>query len=122
MLRSTTCSDSLINLLACSSRKLKLFSVLVSVVRTPAASDQCCSCLFFLTGSFSDFYFVVIDSLAPESTRYLNSRVLDCVSFLPTGVKSLTKIIGLKWTCFSFLLDLVCLYFLLVGFLCVLNR
>ena len=112
MLRSTTCSDLLISLLAFSSRKLKHADVLVLVVRKPVAVDHCCSCLVLLTGSLPTLAFVRIDSLAPELTRSLTSRVLDCLSFLPAGVTSLTKIIGLKCTCFSFLLDLVCLSFL----------
>ena len=69
-----------------------------------------------LNGSLYDFALMKIESLAPESTRDLNSRVLGCLSFLPAGMTSLTKIIGLKYTCFSFLLDFVCLSFLLVGF------
>ena len=121
MLRSTTCSDWLINLLACSSGKLKLVAVLVLVVRTPAAVDHCCYCLVFLTGSFSAFALVRIDSPAPESTRDLTSRVLDFLSILPALMTSLKKIIGLKWTFFSFLFDWVCLS-LLVGFLRVFNR
>ena len=92
------------------------------VVRTPAAVDRCRSCLVFLTGSLSDFALVMIDSLAPESTRALNSRVLDCLYLLPAGMNSLTNITGLKWTCFSFLLYLVCNFFLLVGFCRVFNR
>ena len=91
------------------------------VVRTPAAVDHCRSFLVFLNGSLSDFYLLSIDSLAPESTRALTSLVLDCLSLLPAGMTSLTKIIGLKCTCFTLLLDLVCLS-LLVGFLRVFNR
>ena len=53
-----------------------------------------------------------IEPLAPESTRDLTSRVLDCLSFLPDVMTRLTKIIGLKCLCFSFSLDLVCFYFL----------
>ena len=101
MLRSTTCSELLISLLSCSSGKLKLVAVLVLLVRTPADVDQCRSCLVFLTDSLSVFSLVRIDSLAPESTRSLTS---------------LTKIIGLKCMCFSFLLDLVCLSLLVVFF------
>ena len=89
--------------------KLKLVAVLVLVVRTPAAVDHCSSCLVFLTGSLSDLALLRIYSLAPESTSALTSQVLDCLSFLPSVISSLTKIIGLKCTCFSFLLDLVCL-------------
>ena len=122
ILRSTTCSDWLINLLACSSGKLELVAVLVLVVRTSAAVDQCHSCLVFFTGSLSAFDLVRMDSLAPGSTRSLTSRFLDCLSFLPTVMTSLTKMIGLKWACFSFLEDLVCLSFLLVGFCRVFNR
>ena len=121
MSRSTTCSDWLINLLACISGKLKLVAVLVLVVRTPSDVDHCRSSLVFFTGGFSSFALVRIYSLSPESTRYLTSQVLDCLSFLPDGITSLTDIIGLKWTCFSFLLDLVCLYFLLVGLYSVFN-
>ena len=109
MLRSTTCSDWLISLLACSSGKLKLVAIFVLVVRTPAAVDHCRYFLVFLTGSFSALALSRIDSLAPESTRALTSRVLDCLSFLPAGMTSLTKIIGLKCLCFSFFLDFVCL-------------
>ena len=92
------------------------------VARTPTAVDQYCYCLIFLTGSFSDFYLVIRDSLDPESTRDFTSRLLDCLSLLPAGNNSLTKIIGMKWTGFSFLLDLVCLSFLLVGFCKVVDR
>ena len=106
----------MVNLLECSSGKLKLVAVLVLVARTPAAVDHCCSCLVLLTGIVSDFTLVMIYSLSPESTRYLISRVLYCLSFLPDVMNSLTKIIGVKWTCFSFLEDLDCLSFLLVGF------
>ena len=109
MVRSTTCSDWLISFLACSSGKLKLVAVLVLVVRTLADVEQCHSCLVFLTGSLSSLYLTMIYSLAPESTRALTSRVLDCLSFFPSGMTCLTKRIGLKCTCFSFLLDLVCL-------------
>ena len=121
MLRSTTCSDWLISLLACSSGKLKLVAVLVLVARTPAAVDHCRSWLVFLTGSLSALALARIDSLDPESTRDLTSRVLDCLSFLPSGMNSSTKIIGLKCTCFSFLLDLVWLT-ILDGFHRVFNR
>ena len=103
MLRSTTCSDLLIHLLACSSGKLKLVAILELVVRTPAAVDHYRSCLVFLTGSLSAFAFVIIYSLAPESTMDLTSQVLDCLYFFPAGMTSLTKIIGLKLKCFSFL-------------------
>ena len=71
MLRSTTCSDLLISLLACCSGKLKLVAIFVLVVRTPAAVDHCRSLLVFLTGSLSALALVRIDSLAPESTRAL---------------------------------------------------
>ena len=64
---------------------------------------------------------MIIDSLSPELTRYLTSRVLDYLPLLPAGMTGLTKIIGLKWTCFSFLENLDCLSFLLVCFLRVLN-
>ena len=121
MLRPTTCSDWLISLLACSSGKLKLVAVLVLMVRTPAAVDHCRYCLVFLTSSLSALALSRIDSLAPESTRALTNQVLDCLSFLPAGMTSLTKIIGLKCTCFSFLLDLVYLNFL-AGFRRVFNR
>ena len=107
MLRSTTCSDWFINLLACSSEKLNLVSVLVLVARTPAPVDHCPSCLVFFTGSLSDFALFRIDSLAPELARALTSWVLNFMSFLPSGMTSLTNIIGLKCMCFSFLLDLV---------------
>ena len=96
MLRSNKCSDLLISLLACSSGKLKLVAVFVLVVRTPAAVDHCRSFLVFLTGSLSALALARIDLLAPESTRALTRRVLDCLSFLPAGMTSLTKIIGLK--------------------------
>ena len=112
MSRSTTCSDWLISLLVCSSGKMRLVAILVLVVRTPAAVDHCHSCLVFLTDSLSALALARIYSVAPESTRALTSRVLECLSFLPAGMTSLTKIIGLKCTCFSFLLDLVCLTFL----------
>ena len=118
---STTCSDWLISLLVCISGKLKLVAVLVLLVRTPAAVDHCSYCLVFLTGSLSALDLVRIDSLAPESSRALISWVLDCLLFLPTGMTSLTKIIGLKCTCLIFLLNLVCLS-LLVGFCRVFNR
>ena len=91
------------------------------IVRTPAAVDHCRTFLVFLTGSFSALVLDRIDSLAPESTRALTSRVLDCLSFLPAGMTSLTKIIGLKCLCFSFFLDLVCLT-ILDGFHRVFNR
>ena len=39
----------------------------------------------FLTGSLSNFALVRIYSLAPDSTRDLTSRVLDCLSFLSAG-------------------------------------
>ena len=106
------CSDLLISLLAYSSRKLKLVAVFVLVVRTPAAVEHCRSCLVFLNGSLPDLALVRIYSLAPEYTRALTSRVLECLYFLPAGMTSLTNIIGLKCTCFSFLFDLVCLSFL----------
>ena len=99
----------MISLLPCSSGKLKLVAVLVLEARTPAAVDHCCSCLVFLNVSLSAFTLVRIDSLDPESTRALTSRVLDCLSFLPSWITSLTKIIGLKCMCFSLLLDLFCL-------------
>ena len=105
MLRSTTFSDWVISLLACTSGKLKLAAIFVLVVRTPEAVDYCCSFLVFLTGNFSALALVRIDSLAPELTRALISRVLDCLSFFPAGMTSLTKIIGLKCLCFSFFLD-----------------
>ena len=120
MLRSTTCSDRLISLLACISGKLKLVAVLVLVVRKSEAVDHCSSCLVFLNVSLSDFALVRIDSLAPELTRDLTSQVLDCLFFLPAGMSSLTKMIVLKCICFSLLLDLVCLS-LLVGFSRVFN-
>ena len=85
------------------------------------AVDHYRSCLVFLTGSLYDFDLVRIDSLAPESTRDLTSRVLDCLSFLPDVMTSLTKIIVLQCMCFSFLLDLVYLSFLF-GFRIVFNR
>ena len=90
------------NLLACSSGKLKLVAVLVLVMRTPAAVDHCHSFLVFLTGSLSVLALARIDSLAPESTRALTRQVLECLPFLPAGMTSLTKIIGLKCLCFSF--------------------
>ena len=122
MLRSTKCSDWLIILLAYISGKLKLVAVLVLVVRTPEAVNLCFYCLVFFAGSLSAFASVIIDSLAPELTSALTSRVLDCLSFLPAGITSLTTIIGLKLTCFILFLDLVCLSFLLVGFRRVFNR
>ena len=85
------------------------------------AVDHYRSCLVLLTGSLYDFDLVRIDSLAPESTRDLTSRVLDCLSFLPAVMTSLTKIIVLQCMCFSFLLDLVYLS-LLFGFRIVFNR
>ena len=91
------------------------------VLRTPAAVDHCFYCLVFLTSSLYDFALARIDSLNPYSTRDLTSRVLDCLSFFPSGIASLIKIIGLKCICFSFLLDLVCLS-LLVCFCGVYNR
>ena len=106
----------MISLLAYSSGKLELVSVLVLVVRTSAAVDHCCFYSVFLTERLSDFSLVIIYSLVPESTRDLTSRVLDCLSFLTAELTSLTKIIGLKCTSFSLLLDVVCLSFLLVGF------
>ena len=120
MFRSTTCRDWLISLLACSSGKLKLVAVLVLVVRTSATVDHCCSWLVFFNGSLPALSLVRIEPLAPESTRALTSRVLDCLYFFTAGMTSLTKIIGLKCTCFSFLLDLVCLSFL-YGFCRVFN-
>ena len=86
--------------------KLKLVSVLVLVVGTSVAVDHCRSCLVLLTGSFSDFYLAIIDSLAPGSTRDLTIRVLDCLYFLSAGMTISKKIIGLKWTCFSSLENL----------------
>ena len=97
-----------------------MVAILVLVMRKPAAIDHCRSCLVFLIGSFSDFYLVRVESLDPEWTRDLTSRVLDCMYLLPAGINSLTRIIGLKYTCFSFLFDLVCLS-LLVGFIRVFN-
>ena len=105
----------------CSSGKLKHVVVLVLVVRIPADVDHCCYFYVFLTGSLSDLALARIYSLAPEPTRDLTSRVLDCLSFLTAGMTSLTKIIGLKCTCFSFLLDLVCLT-IFNGFRRVFNR
>ena len=121
MLRSTTCSDWLISLLACSSGKLKLVAILLLVVRAPAAVDRCRSFLIFLTGSLSALVLARIDSLAPELTRDLTRRVLDCLPFLPAGMTSLIKIIGLKCLCFSFFLDLVYLT-ILDGLRRVFNR
>ena len=77
----------------------------MSVVRTPATVDHCRSFLAFLTGSVSAFVFVIIDSLAPDTTRELTSQVLDCNYFLPAVMNSLTNIIGLKWTCTFYWLD-----------------
>ena len=91
------------------------------VVKTPEAVDHCRSFLVFLTGSLSALALARIDSLAPESTRSLTSQVLDYLSFLPAGMTSLTKIIGLKCMCFSFFLCLVCLT-ILDGFCRVLIR
>ena len=121
MLRSTTCSDLLFSLLACSSEKLKIISVLLLVVKTPAAVDHCHYCLVFLTDSLPSLASLRLDSLAPESTRDLTRRVLDCLPFFPAGITSLKKIIGLKCTCFIFLLDLVWLSFL-DGFCRLFNR
>ena len=115
------CSDWLISLLACSSGKLKLVAILVLVVRTPAAVDHCCSCLFFLTGSLYALALARIHLLDPESTRALTSQVLDCLYFFSAVMASLTNIIVLKCTCFSFLLDLVCLS-LLFGLHIMFNR
>ena len=115
-MRSNTCSDLLISLLACSSGELKIVAALLLLVRTPEAVDRCHSWLVFLPESFSGFALVRIDSLAPELTGDLNSRVLDCLFFLTAEMTSLTKIIGLKCTCFSLLLDFICLLFLLVFF------
>ena len=91
------------------------------VVSTPAAIDHYRSFLVFLTGSLSASALARIDSLAPESTRALTRRVLDCLPFLPAGMTSLTKTIGLKCLCFSFFLDLVCLK-ILDGLRRVFNR
>ena len=91
------------------------------VVRISEAVDHCHYFLVFLTGFFSDFYLERIDSLALESTRALTSRVLDCLYCLPAGMTGLTKITGLKCTCLSFLLGLVCLS-LLFSFHRVFNR
>ena len=121
MLRSTTCIDWLIRLLACSSGKLNLVAILVLVVRTPAAVDHCRYFLVFLTGSFSALALARIDSLAPESTSALTNWVLDYLPFLPAGMTSLTKIIGLKCLCFSFFLDFFCLT-ILYGLRRVFNR
>ena len=60
------------------------------------------------------FDLVRIDSLAPGSTRDLTSLVLDCLSFLPSGMSSLTKIIGLKCTCSSFSLNLFLYIFIII--------
>ena len=75
----------------CSSEKLKLVAVFVLVVRTPAAVDHYRSFLVFLTGSLSALDLARIESLAPELTRALTIRFLDCLSFLPAGMTSLTK-------------------------------
>ena len=99
------CSERLISLSACSSGKLKLVAIFVLVVSTPAVVDHCRSFLLSLTGSLSALALVIIDSLATELTRSLTRRVLDCLPFLPAGITSLTKIIGLKCLCFSFFLD-----------------
>ena len=115
------CSDLLISLLACSSGKLKLVAIFVLVVRISAAVDHCRSFLVFLTGGLSALALVRIDSLTPESTRDLTIRVLNCLPFLPSGMTSLTKIIGLKCLCFSFFLALVCLT-ILDGLRRVFNR
>ena len=115
MLRLTTCSDWLNILLACHSEKLKLVAFLVSMVMTPAAVDNCLSCLVFLTDSFSDIALLMIDSIAPQSTRAFTRQVSDFQYLLPSGMTKLTKIIGLKCTEFSDLLDLFCLSSL-VGF------
>ena len=56
------------------------------VVRKPAAVDHCRSFLVFLTGSLSALDLAIIDSLAPESTRALISRVLECLYFLTSGM------------------------------------
>ena len=61
------------------------------VVRIPEAVDHCRSILVFLTGNLSALALARIDSLAPESTRDLTSRVFDCLSFLPAGMTSLKK-------------------------------
>ena len=66
------------------------------------AVDHCRSFLVFLTGSVSALYLARTDSLAPESTRDLTSRVLDCLSLLPSGMTRLINIIGLKCICFRF--------------------
>ena len=58
----------------------------------------------------------------PESTGALISQVLDYLSSLTSGMKSLAKIIGLKLTCFSFLENVDCLSFLVVIFIKVFNR
>ena len=107
MLRSTTCRDWLISLLACSSGKLKIVAILVLVVRKPAAVDHYRSFLVFLTVILYSLYLARIDSLAPESTRALTRWVLDCLPLLPAGMTGSAKIIGLKCLCFSFFLDLV---------------
>ena len=95
----------MISLFACSSGKLKLVAIFVFVVRTPEAVDHCRSLLVFLTGSLSALALARIDSLPPELTRALTRQVLDCLPFLPAGMTSLTKVIGLKCLCFSFFLD-----------------
>ena len=121
MLRSTTCSGWLITLLACSSGKLQLVAVLVFTMSTSAPVDHCRSWLVCLNGSLSALALVRINSLVPELTRDLTSRVLDCLSFLASEMTSLTNIIGLKCTCFSFLSYLVYLS-LLVSFCRVFNK
>ena len=107
MLSSTTCSYWLISLLAWSSGKLKVVTIFVLVVRTPAAVDHCRYFLVFLTGRLSALVLAIIDSLTPESTRALTRQAFDCLLFLPAGMNSLTKIIGLKCLCFSLFLDFV---------------
>ena len=81
------------------------------VVRKPAAVDHCHSYVVVLTGSLSALALARIDSLAPELTRALTSRVLYCLSYLSAGMTSFTNIIGVKWICFSFLEYLDCLSF-----------
>ena len=120
MFMSTTFNDWLISLLACSSGKLKLVAVFLLVARTPAAVEHCHYFLVFLTGSLSALDLARIDSLDPDSTKDFTRRVLDCLSFLPAVMTSLTKIIGLKCMCFSFFLDLVWLT-ILDGFRRVVN-
>ena len=90
-------------------------------MRTPGAVEHCPSCSVLLNGSLAGVFLVRIYSLAPDSTRALTSRILDCLSFLLSGMTSLTKIIGLKWAFSSFLLDLVFLPCLLVGVCRVFN-